>query len=169
LPKRRCSFDRRFVDAHLGTHRVNTSIRCQVGNYFPLGGCRGLMVWVVVLNNVVLDQRICRPAIDGEVRVAIGFKGTSPIYGPWWSLVIFLESEWPGHRFTQSIPRCRTWVPSFTTYEITSAVPSNRVSSVSKVFVFHACRVICPERIEPLCTRLTRLNDMRCCNYSAGY
>lgn len=82
LPKRRCSFDRRFVDAHLGTHRVNTSIRCQVSNYFPLGGCRGLMVWVVVLNNVVLNQRICRPAIDSEVRVAIRFKGTSPIYRP---------------------------------------------------------------------------------------
>ena len=40
-----------------------------------LGGARRGVVGSKVLNDVVLDQRVASPAVDGEVAVAVGIVG----------------------------------------------------------------------------------------------
>lgn len=50
-----------------GAVRGNGALDCGVG---------GGVVGAEVLNNVVLDQRVAGPAVDGEIGIALGFVGT---------------------------------------------------------------------------------------------
>src|SRR5690606_19401064 len=47
----------------------------------PAGTARGV-VGAVVLNDVVLDERVLGPTVDGKVRVAVGLVGTRVGDGP---------------------------------------------------------------------------------------
>ena len=81
LPERRCPFNRRLVNAHLGSHRVDASIRREVGDNLTLGRRRGFVVWVVVFDDVVFDEGVSSPAVDGKVGVTVGLEGAGPVYG----------------------------------------------------------------------------------------
>lgn len=63
------SDDGRLVDSLRAVDVVDAAVR---GHLTQLGGAGGWVVGSKVLNNVVLNQRVLGPSIDGEVAVAIG-------------------------------------------------------------------------------------------------
>lgn len=65
------------VDGGLvGALGLGDLVRGAVGGERALdGGLRGGIVGAEVLDDVVFDQRVAGPAVDGEVRVAVGVVG----------------------------------------------------------------------------------------------
>ncbi len=74
LVEGRGALDRRLVDT-LGT--VDIVGRAVGGDAAELGGARRGVVRAEVLNDVVLDQGVLGPAVDGKVRVAVRAVGTA--------------------------------------------------------------------------------------------
>ena len=80
LPKRCCSLDTRLIYAHLGTHKIQAPVRGEIADFLAFRWRSWFMVWMVVLNDVVFNQRTCGPAVDGEVGVALRLEATRPVY-----------------------------------------------------------------------------------------
>lgn len=58
-----------LVDALGAVDVVDAAVR---GDGPETGGARAGVVSAKVLDDVVLDERVARPAVDGEVRVSVG-------------------------------------------------------------------------------------------------
>jgi hypothetical protein len=67
----------------VGTGRdVDVVSSAIAGDGSLLGATRTRVVGTVRLDDVVLNERVGRPAVDGEVAVAIGVVGTREVDGP---------------------------------------------------------------------------------------
>jgi hypothetical protein len=73
------ALDRGLVDA-LGL--VDVVDRAVDGDAAETGGARRGVVGAEVLDDVVLDEGVAGPTVDGKVRVAIGAVGTRVVDGP---------------------------------------------------------------------------------------
>lgn len=69
LVERRGALDGRFVHALRLVNVVGSAVR---GDRALLGGARGRVVGTEALDDVVLDERVGGPTVDGEVTVADG-------------------------------------------------------------------------------------------------
>lgn len=72
------SDDGRLVDALRAVNVVDAAVR---RHFAQLGGARGRVVGAKVLDNVVLDERVLGPAVDGEVAVAVGVVAAGVVDG----------------------------------------------------------------------------------------
>jgi DNA-binding transcriptional regulator YdaS (Cro superfamily) len=75
---RESAYNGRFVRSHLSPDLVWSSITCEVSLRFGFGIIGGVVgsVW---LDDIILHERICRPAVDREIRIAIWLKCTGVI------------------------------------------------------------------------------------------
>lgn len=73
------SNDGGLVDTLGSVDVVDTAVRC---NLTQLGSARGWVVGSKVLDDVVLDERVARPAVDGEVAVSVGVVATREVDDP---------------------------------------------------------------------------------------
>lgn len=73
------SDDGRLVDTLGSVDVIDTAVRC---NLTQLGGTGGWVVGSKVLNDVVLDERVARPAVDGEVAVSVGVVAAREVDDP---------------------------------------------------------------------------------------
>lgn len=71
--------DGRLVDALRAVNIVDAAVRRHLAQ---LGRARGRVVGAKVLDNVVLDERVLGPAVDGEVAVAVGVVAAGVVDGP---------------------------------------------------------------------------------------
>lgn len=83
------SDDGRLVDALRAVNVVDAAVRRHLAQ---LGGARGRVVGAKVLDDVVLDQRVLGPAVDGEVAVAVGVVAAGEVDGSEWRWL--LVSSW---------------------------------------------------------------------------
>lgn len=67
-----------LVDSLRAVNVVDAAVR---GHLAQLGGAGGWVVGSKVLNDVVLDERIFGPAVDGEVAVAVGVVAAREVDG----------------------------------------------------------------------------------------
>lgn len=101
--------------------------------------CRARVVVAVGLDNVVLDQRVLGPPIDGEVAVTARVKGAGVGDGP--------------NLLAESLKRIRlsilsaAWVPSFSTDKVAHVVPFDSVGATIAVGVGHVTATISPEGV----------------------
>lgn len=65
--------DARRVGVRRGVYVVDAAVGCD-GAF--LGGTGGRVVGAEAVDDVVLDERLAGPSVDGEVAVAVGFVGT---------------------------------------------------------------------------------------------
>jgi len=110
----------------VGTGRLGDLVGRAVSGQGTL--VRGLGRWVVsseVLNDVVLDEWVASPAVDGKVGVAVGVVGTR------------IGDGTGGSR-----------VPSLSTDEVATTSPVDAVASASTVGVGDARATISPPRVE---------------------
>lgn len=105
---------------------VRGAVSGQGALYGRLG--RGV-VGAEVLDDVVLDQRVAGPAVDGEVGVAIGLVGTGVGDSAFKMSVCMLE-----HRGRMNVP-CGTRVPALSSNEVTAGLPAYAVAAASAVGV----------------------------------
>jgi len=84
----------------------------------------GRVVCAEVFNDVVFDERVGGPAVDGEVTVAVGVVGTAVV-------------DRPG----------RSWVPALAADPVATSAPSHGVSAVCLVGVRDVGAAIRPERV----------------------
>lgn len=70
--------DGRLVDALRAVNVVDAAVRRHLAQ---LGRARGRVVGAKVLDDVVLDERVLGPAIDGEVAVAVGAVAAGEVDG----------------------------------------------------------------------------------------
>jgi hypothetical protein len=73
----RGALDRGRIDALRGVNVVGAVVRCDLAF---VGGAAGGVVGDVGLDNVVFDEGVGGPAVDGEVGVAVGGEGTGVVY-----------------------------------------------------------------------------------------
>ena len=72
------ALDRGRVVALADAHLVDAAV---AGHGALVRGARRRVVRPKVLDNVVLDQRVARPAVDGQVAVAVGAVGPAVVDG----------------------------------------------------------------------------------------
>lgn len=72
------SDDGGLVDSLRAVNVVDAAVRRHLAQ---LGGAGGWVVGSKVLNNVVLDQRVLGPTVDGEVAVAVGAVAAGEVDG----------------------------------------------------------------------------------------
>lgn len=82
------SDDGRLVDALRAINVVDAAVRRHLAQ---LGGARRRVVGAKVLDNVVLDERVLGPAVDGEVTVAVGVVAAREVDGSCVALALCRE------------------------------------------------------------------------------
>jgi len=116
-----CSLDRRLVNA---SAFVDVVCRSVAGDRSLVSETARWVVGTEILEDVVFDERACRPTVDGEVAVTIRGVGTGECYGL------------SGSR-----------IPSLSTDEVTIARPGETVLSCISVGVGDGGTTISPEGV----------------------
>jgi hypothetical protein len=140
LVERRRALDRRLVHA---LTLVNI-VRATVGGHSALvGEPTGRIVGAEVLGDVVLDERVRRPAVHGEVRIArrrvVGTVADGPVTQHKMS-----DSVWENNA-SNLLGRSR--VPTLPGDEVAAVLPGNTVLARGTVGVRDSSSTVGPERI----------------------
>lgn len=121
LVKRGCAANGRLVDSSGLENVVRAAVS---GDGADLGGGRGRVVRAVRLDHVVLNERACSPAIDGEVTVAARAEGAR-------------IGDRPGS----------SGIPSLSSNKVAIVLPGNAVRASSAVGVGDGATTVGPERV----------------------
>ena len=143
------AIDGGLVDALGAVDVVDTAVR---GDGPETGGARARVVGAEVLDDVVLYERVASPAVDGEVRVAVGGVGAGVVDGAIVNKLVHGSSEArtpprSGRRRQakkENIP-ISTGHPTLSTDPVTVAGPLGAVLATSLVGVLNAALVVSPE------------------------
>jgi hypothetical protein len=108
-----------------------------------VGGAGAGVVGPVAFDHVVFDERVARPAVDGQVAVALGGEGAAVVDGAGFACQ-FLVS-WVGWEVDEPAV---SWVPSLSSDEVASVLPVHSVAAASSVRVGNVSTTVSPERVE---------------------
>jgi hypothetical protein len=84
------TINRRLVSASRHSNVVGSAVGSDSALALRVGGG---VVCAVGFDDVVFNERVAGPAVNGEVAVALGLEGTAVVDGPWSSISIGMEKS----------------------------------------------------------------------------